>query len=59
MNKKVYNKVCSKIGHNWAFKDCDTFMLKVCLDCRCEQAFFPEEVDELNADVDDHNSKEN
>lgn len=46
MNQKVYNKVCRKVGHDWVFKDCDTFMLKVCLNCGCEQYFFPEEVEE-------------
>lgn len=46
MNQKVYNKVCRKIGHNWAYKDCGEFMRKICLDCGAEQIFFPEEVDE-------------
>lgn len=43
MNQKVYNKVCKKIGHEWAFKDEGEWILKKCLNCGCEAYFFPEE----------------
>lgn len=46
MNNRIYEAICKKNGHDWAFKDEETFMIKVCLNCGCEQYFFPEEVDE-------------
>lgn len=46
MNQKVYNKVCRKVGHEWAFKDGGTWMLKICINCGAEQYFFPEELKE-------------
>lgn len=47
MNKKVYKKVCCKVGHDWAFKDIgDEWILKKCLNCGVEQYFIPYEVEE-------------
>lgn len=37
---------CKKLGHDWAFQDEDTYMIKTCLRCGATQVFFPEEVEE-------------
>lgn len=46
MINSVYERVCKKKGHNWAYQDNETFMTKICLNCFAEQFFFPEEVNE-------------
>lgn len=46
MNKQVYKKVCSKIGHNWGFKDEGEWILKQCLNCGIQQYFIPYDEEE-------------
>lgn len=37
-------RYCNKHGHDWAIKDEDLFMIKICLRCGAKMAFFPEVV---------------